>query len=125
MRENPAPAINRISPEASCAIFDTSEIIAIFNQWVEWADYVVAHNAAFDKQWFGQAKLPSIDKPWLCTYDDFIWDKNPKPTSLINTLLNYGMGVRHAHCALTDCQLIAALFDRVAETPGQFEAILE
>jgi DNA polymerase-3 subunit epsilon len=73
----------------------------------------VAHNVEFDRKWFGQGILPVIDKPWLCTYDDFIWPNNPKPTSLVNTALNHGIGVNQAHRALTDCQLIALLFDRI------------
>jgi DNA polymerase-3 subunit epsilon len=56
-----------------------------------------------------------VNKPWLCTYHDFIWDKNHTKTSLINTALNHGVGVNSAHRALTDCQLIALIFDRIGE----------
>jgi len=28
---------------------------------------MVAHNAAFDRQWFGRPPLPSINLPWLCS----------------------------------------------------------
>jgi len=65
--------------------------------------------------------LPALTKPWLCTYDDFRWPKNKKPRNLGQTALNHGIGVNQAHRALTDCQLIAALFDRV----DNFEAMLE
>ncbi|OKH19726.1 hypothetical protein [[Limnothrix rosea] IAM M-220] len=43
---------------------------------------------------------------------------------MINTALNYGIGVSSAHRALTDCQLIAALFDRVSEL-GELDSILK
>jgi DNA polymerase-3 subunit epsilon len=110
---NAAEKINRISVEASQIIKDIEIPLLQFELWVTQADYLVAHNADFDRKWFGHCGLPTVDKPWLCTYQDFIWDKNHKPASLINTALNHGIGVSHAHRALTDCQLIAAIFDRV------------
>lgn len=121
--ENPAQKINKINVQATQMVDDYSISLEQFRHWVDIADFMVAHNAEFDKQWFGFGLLPEINKPWLCTYDDFVWSKNEKPTSLINTVLNYGIGVNNAHRALTDCQLIAALFDRVSES-GEFEEIL-
>lgn len=125
--QNPAQAVNRIAVDASFAALEQCEtLIAVFKKWLVQADYVVAHNAAFDKQWFGQRFLPAITKPWLCTYEDFIWPENPRPTNLVATALNHGVGVSHAHRALTDCQLIAALFDRVEyHRPGQLEALVK
>lgn len=123
--ENPQQAVNHISAAASQVISEGDSepavAIALFKLWLERADYVVAHYANFDKQWFGKAPFPTIDKPWLCTYDDFLWPRNTKSTNLVATALNHGIGVSSAHRALTDCQLIAALFDRVAG----FEKILE
>jgi DNA polymerase III subunit epsilon len=36
----------------------------------------------------------------------------------VNLALNHGIGVSSAHRALTDCQLIAALFDRMDDLEG-------
>mgnify|MGYP005844401257 CR=1 FL=1 len=121
--DNTAEHINRIPAAASqlCISPFLGALIAIFRDWERQADYLVAHNAKFDKQWFGQGVLPVISKPWLCTYDDFRWPKNDKPVNLVQTALNHGIGVNQAHRALTDCQLISALFDRV----DNFEAVLE
>src|SRR5690606_28957405 len=41
--------------------------------------------------------------------------------SLVNLALDHGIGVSSAHRALTDCQLIAALFDRMDDLPGMFQ----
>jgi DNA polymerase-3 subunit epsilon len=111
--ENPAENINQISAKASQTVKNTELVMTLFQEWVNMADYLVAHNVGFDREWFGKGILPVIEKPWLCTYDDFIWPNNPYPTSLVNTALNHGVGVNQAHRALTDCQLIALLFDRI------------
>ncbi len=125
--ENPAEPINRISVDACAAASDRYHLmLPVFQQWVDAADYVVAHNADFDRQWFGYPPLPAIHKPWLCTYQDFIWPMNTKPTNLVATALNHGIGVSAAHRALTDCQLIAALLDRVeAYQVGHLEQLLK
>jgi DNA polymerase-3 subunit epsilon len=125
VRDNEAEGINHISSQASQEVKDFKLVLQQFQSWVEIADFLVAHNASFDSQWFGYGILPSIDKPWLCTYQDFVWQKNYKPTNLINTALNYGVGVSQAHRALTDCQLIASIFDRVGAEFKQFEHLLE
>jgi DNA polymerase-3 subunit epsilon len=111
--ENPAQNINHISVKASQTVRNTELVMTLFKKWVNMSDYLVAHNVEFDRKWFGKGILPVINKPWLCTYDDFIWPNNPHPTSLVNTALNHGIGVNQAHRALTDCQLIALLFDRI------------
>jgi DNA polymerase III subunit epsilon len=111
--KNPAENINHISVKASQTVRNTELVMTLFKKWVNMSDYLVAHNVEFDRKWFGKGILPVIDKPWLCTYDDFIWPNNSYPTSLVNTALNHGIGVNQAHRALTDCQLIALLFDRI------------
>lgn len=117
--DNPAAKINKIGAEASRADYEVKLALGLFQQWLQCADYLVAHNAEFDRQWFGYESLPVIDKPWLCTYDDFRWEKASKPgLSLVNLALDHGIGVSSAHRALTDCQLIAALFDRVENFEG-------
>jgi DNA polymerase-3 subunit epsilon len=122
VQANPVESVNHIPAAAAQSVTDADayRVVGQFQQWLHRVDYVVAHNASFDKQWFGQGVLPTINKPWLCTYDDFRWPKNDKPRNLVQTALNHGIGVNQAHRALTDCQLIATLFDRV----DNFEALL-
>jgi hypothetical protein len=47
--------------------------------------------------------------------------KHSIPSNLITTALNHGIGVTKAHRALSDCQLIAELFDRTEDLQGLFE----
>lgn len=123
--DNAAEHINQISSNASQAISDFQWAIAQFQIWAQQADYLIAHNAKFDSQWFGYGVLPYIDKPWLCTYRDFIWKNNSKPTSLVTTCINHGIEVSKAHRALTDCQMIAELFDRTAAQEGELDKLLQ
>lgn len=123
---NAAAAINRIPAEAARRLTadDLRIMMDVFQTWLDRADYLIAHNASFDRGWLGQLPTPTtnpIHKPWLCTFEHFQWPRNDKPTSLINTALNHGIGVSSAHRALTDCQLIAALFDRV----DHFDTLLD
>jgi DNA polymerase-3 subunit epsilon len=119
---NPTQHINRISAEASRSDYPHDLALKLFEVFHDRDDYLVAHNVEFDRKWFGHRLLPSVTKPWLCTCDDFLWPQATRERpSLVNLALEHGIGVSSAHRAITDCQLIAALFDRV----DNFEAILE
>lgn len=89
--------------------------ISILNDFISNSEYMVAHCAEFDRGW-EFANTSAV--PWLCTYNDFVWPKNPKPTTLIQTALNHGIPVVSAHRALTDCQLIASLLTKMYEDEG-------
>lgn len=109
---NPCEHINRIPTSAvqeSDREFTTSESShSLLGKFADTAEAYIAHNAEFDRSFLGWK-----DKPWLCTCFDFNWSKATRRSgSLINLALEYGIGVSSAHRALTDCQLIAALFDR-------------
>lgn len=111
--ENPCEHINRISASALKGIskhFEKSESShSLLGDMADTADAYVAHNAEFDKGFLGWE-----DKQWLCTCFDFKWPQATKEGgSLINLALEHGIGVSSAHRALTDCQLISALFDRM------------
>lgn len=76
---------------------------------------MVAHNAAFDRQWFGRPPLPSINLPWLCSMEDISWPEHcglsPRP-SVRDIALAHGVPVWAAHRALTDCTYLAQVFER-------------
>lgn len=78
-------------------------------------DYLIAHNADFDRGFF-ESLYPhlSSSRPWLCTCNDFSWTgkEHLNGKSLAALALGHGVGIGSAHRALTDCQLIAAVFDR-------------
>ncbi|OWO78952.1 exodeoxyribonuclease X, partial [Photorhabdus luminescens] len=80
------------------------------------ADYIVAHNAEFDKK-----MMPEMDAPFICTLKlaKRLW---PNMESHSNQYLRYALklDVRvteglHAHRALYDCIVTAALFKRIKE----------
>jgi DNA polymerase-3 subunit epsilon len=109
---NAAESINRI-PVAALETMKDRRLAenVVFFAMLNDADVVVCHNSEFDAQWFSGDWL---EKPWLCTMADFKWPAATRDGgSLINLALEHGIGVSSAHRALTDCSLIAALFDRM------------
>jgi DNA polymerase III subunit epsilon len=131
---NAAENINRISPSILAAIsMETArQGMSMIFQMAQSAEFAVAHNAEFDKKWFGNSKfgefvLPTLADsqgkalPWVCTCADFTWPRQTRPgQSLVDLALAHGIGVYGNHRALTDCQLIAALFDVMEDLQGMF-----
>ena len=125
---NEAQSINGIDPATSREPQPWREALAFFEALVEAADVVVAHNAAFDRQWFGQGHLPAIERPWLCSMDDLRWPPerglraNP---SVRDLALAHGVPVWAAHRALTDCIYLAQVFERCDQLEHLLQAGLE
>ena len=116
-RENPAEAINRIPAAVTRLEQPRAAALAYFAAMVSQCDALLAHNAAFDRQWFGvaTAALPPIDKPWICSMDDIRWpaDRQLKASPSVRDLaLAYGVPVWAAHRALTDCIYLAQVLER-------------
>lgn len=137
--DNPAEKINRIKPEAlqkiSWALADYG--VKMLKNMAKQAELIVAHNAEFDRKWFDEAtrKQTSLVPPllnangnllsWVCTCSDFLWPRQTKSRqSLVDLALAHGIGVASNHRALTDCQLISELFDRMENLPALFEQAL-
>ena len=121
--KNPTEAINRIPAELLQEVEFSPA--GCFYDLAQFSDYVVAHNATFDRQWFGENKqLKELSLPWLCSMADFTFPRQIRPRdNLVSLALAHGIGVSSAHRALTDCQLLAALFDRME--PEWFEEQLQ
>ena len=112
---NRAEPINRIPAAVSQRSQPWREALVWFETLVAAADVVVAHNAAFDRQWFGHGQLPAIHCPWLCTMEDLRWpaDRQLRSRPSVRDLaLAYGVPVWSAHRALTDCIYLAEVFAR-------------
>ena len=112
---NAAEAINRIPAAVTRLPQPWSEGLRWFQHLVEAADVLVAHNAAFDRQWFGRGALPPLERPWLCSMEDIRWpaDRQLRSRPSVRDLaLAYGVPVWAAHRALTDCIYLAEVFAR-------------
>ncbi len=114
-QSNPAKAINGIDAAVSRLEQPWQAGLIYFQELVASADAMVAHNAAFDRAWFGRGHLPGIEKPWICSMDDLRWPSECrlKTTPSVRDLaLAYGIPVWAAHRALTDCIYLAQVFER-------------
>lgn len=129
---NPAEAINGIP---ASALTDAADAVVVKVRLLEFAgraDAIVAHSADFDRAFLA----PIADVlPWICSCNDIEWPgariaANVEPArerpgqSLVALCLAHGLGVSHAHRALTDCLLLARLLERVAEMGHDVEAML-
>ena len=117
-QSNPAQAVNGIDPQLTRQQQPWRAAMTCFEALVDAADLLVAHNAAFDRQWFGLGALPELTKPWLCSMEDIRWpaDRQLRANPSVRDLaLAYGVPVWAAHRALTDCIYLAQVFERCAD----------
>ncbi|MFM7266397.1 MAG: 3'-5' exonuclease [Cyanobium sp.] len=125
---NPAEAINGIPAAATRLTQPWQVSLSCFEAMVAAADALLAHNAAFDRQWFGHGALPFLGKPWICSMDDMRWpaDRHLRATPSVRDLaLAYGVPVWAAHRALTDCTYLVHVFERCPELEVLLQAALE
>jgi len=125
---NAAEAINRIPAAATNLPQPWRPALSYLQSLLDAADVLVAHNAAFDRQWFGRGHLPATDKPWLCSMEDMRWPAErllrSRP-SVRDLALAYEIPVWAAHRALTDCIYLAEVFRRCDELEQLVERGLE
>lgn len=112
---NGAEAINGIAAAVSQLDQPWEAALACFEAMVAAADGILAHNAAFDRQWFGHGALPALDKPWICSMEDIAWpaERHLRPNPSVRDLaLAYEVPVWAAHRALTDCTYLVQVLQR-------------
>lgn len=127
-RSNPAQAINGIDPAITQLPQPWRQGLACFEAMAARADAAVAHNARFDRQWFGRQELPALALPWICSMDDIRWpaSRQLRPSPSVRDLaLAYGVPVWAAHRALTDCIYLAEVFARCDDLEQLLQAALE
>jgi len=125
---NPAQSVNGIPAAVSRLEQPWRSGLACFEAMLAAADAVLAHNAAFDRQWFGCGELPPLDKPWICSMEDIRWpaDRQLRPTPSVRDLaLAHGVPVWAAHRALTDCIYLVQVFQRCDELDRLLQTALE
>ncbi|AKJ41772.1 exodeoxyribonuclease X [Pragia fontium] len=90
------------------------------------ADYYVAHNAEFDKK-----MLPELGAPWICTLKMAreVYPEGKHSNQYLRYVLGLDVNVPdglHAHRALYDCYVTAAIFIHLMnETGWSVERMLE
>lgn len=112
---NPAEPLNGIAPAATTAPQPWRQSLALLQELATSAQLAVAHNAAFDRPWFGAGELPELTLPWLCSMEDINWPAERQlraRPSVRDLALAYGVPVWAAHRALTDCIYLAQVFER-------------
>lgn len=125
---NGAEFVNKIPAAITQLEQPTQAGLDCFDSMLACSDAVVAHNAAFDKQWFGVDPLPEVKIPWICSMDDISWPaelrlkSRPSVTALA---LAYGVPVWAAHRALTDCSYLAHVFERCDDLEKLLKAAQE
>jgi len=125
---NPAQHVNGIAAEVTQLPQPWQAGLSCFEAMLHQADAVLAHNVAFDRQWFGIRPLPAIEKPWICSMADIQWpaDRHLRPTPSVRDLaLAYGVPVWAAHRALTDCIYLVQVFERCVDLEGLLAAAQE
>ncbi|MEX0587767.1 MAG: 3'-5' exonuclease [Cyanobium sp.] len=125
---NPAEHVNRIPAAVSRLAQPWQAGLQHFEALLAAADAVLAHNAAFDAQWFGRDPLPSISKPWICSMEDIHWpaERQLRATPSVRDLaLAYGVPVWAAHRALTDCTYLVQVLERCSLLEDLLVAAME
>jgi len=120
--KNDAEKVNRI-PTAALANASPREVVfGLLKQLAGKSDAIVAHNAEFDRSF-----LPELGKPWVCSMEDIPWP-DAKPggfSSVVALALANDIAVAQAHRALTDCFLLARLFERMVEKGVDVRALIQ
>jgi len=128
VESNAAEAINRIPASATNLPQPWRPALGYLQSLLDAADVLVAHNAAFDRQWFGRGHLPATDKRWLCSMEDMRWPPERQlrsRPSVRDLALAYEIPVWAAHRALTDCIYLAEVFRRCEDLEQLIEHGLE
>ena len=128
VESNQAEFINHIPAVITQLKQPWREALEYFELLLNAADALLAHNASFDRQWFGKEPLPNIAKPWICSMEDFSWPRErnlSNRTSVRDLALAYGVPVWNAHRALTDCIYLSEVLQRCEDLEGMLLMALE
>jgi DNA polymerase III subunit epsilon len=120
---NPAQEANGI-PAQMLPDAREGERVWSATRWViEPAQIIIAHNAEFDRQF-----CPDLERPWVCSEGDITWPgstKGGRAGSLTHLALSLGLGVAHAHRAMSDVDTLSRIFTRLAERGHDLQAMLK
>jgi DNA polymerase-3 subunit epsilon len=88
---------------------DYTKMESIFGR----AEFVVAHNASFDRSFLEHLVPMSIDRPWKCSCFGIPWKKHGLENRRLGTIRDF-FGIAHdeAHRALADCEVVLEALKR-------------
>lgn len=108
---NEAQDINGISAEASrLPMVEPSITNHVLESMLSFADAIVAHNAKFDLAFLKIYYPQLLQKPVICTKDDYRWSKILYRKRLMDICEAYEVEYSEAHRAINDCLLLATCF---------------
>lgn len=111
---NPVASLNKISEPMLREVEDFDQMRKYFGDFLESlisaADVFVAHRASFDKGFLTVGGGLFLSKPWTCSKEEFLFREGKPGDSLVNIALAHGVPVYKNHRALTDCELLSAIF---------------
>lgn len=116
---NEAQAVNGIPVEMLPEAHDPELVWRAVRWIIGPAQVVIAHHAAFDKQF-----VPDLGRPFICSENDIKWPGRARGGSLVHLALSLGLGVASAHRAMADVDTLARILTRLAETGHPLEPIL-
>lgn len=122
--ENPVQDINNIDPAWTQIMTPIVPALDFLDKMAFNADYLVAHNAQFDKKFIEHA-YPLGDilhSTWVCTKNDFKWPVTLYRNRLSDICEAMGVPYVNAHRALNDCAFIASCFDKIHDLEQRFES---
>jgi len=123
---NAAEEVNRIPPKALLHLSTEKEMPTMLRHMATHADVFAAHRADFDRSFVAAADSHLAESlPWVDTKYDVEWPRSKHGDGLVHVALAHGVPVVSAHRALTDCMLLAALFERVQRAGKDLETMLK
>lgn len=125
---NPAVHINGISVEATqrMRVVIPEVLGANLGTLFHATDYIVAHNADFDRKFMSEFH-PALDGTWICTLHDFDWPTESRHHDLASIAIAHGLTVDGSdlHRAMADCELLRRLFDRIPDLEARIQDALK
>ncbi|MDX8411720.1 MAG: 3'-5' exonuclease [Mariprofundaceae bacterium] len=89
------------------------------NSWLEKADLIIAHNAAYDRQMLERRLPKSRQASWACTFNDIAW-QDEDITSLKLDYIAYRLGFFFdGHRAVNDAQATLHLLTQALPCSGR------
>lgn len=124
---NDVEHVNHIKAEWTRSTMATEMPFRYLNEMAHYSDFIVAHNADFDKKFL--ATIPPLkdkqlfQKKWICTKANFPWPAPLPRRRLMDVCEAMKVPYVDAHRALTDCTFLADCFSKVEDLEARFSKL--